>query len=81
MHLHRSELNNNSIYVKAVVVINVSTHGSLMQTTVRHEFGHVLGLSHTESNDLSVMYPDYTSQYNSPTITDYDIFNLLAKKY
>ena len=55
------------------------TTSSKVAGTLRHEFGHVIGLKHPRCHDMSVMAHNVNLSTFSPTLTGHDEYNVIRK--
>ncbi|MCL2874409.1 MAG: hypothetical protein FWE29_05705 [Defluviitaleaceae bacterium] len=79
LELITDPLRDPSNYVFAEVVIRPDLRGDMLTGTIIHEFGHALGLAHTECLDLSVMaaFPSLPNATNQ--IMPHDRHNLTMR--
>lgn len=79
--------NDTSSYTKAVIYLDSRTDKGLLSytdenrriKTIRHEFGHALGLAHPTCSDTAIMHQGYGNTFNSTNVTAHDVHNLISK--
>lgn len=76
--------NEVCVYRKANIGLNLNSDFPSLNTTykkatVTHEFGHLLGLSHTWCNDKAIMVYDINSPLFMTSVQEHDKYNLKQK--